>query len=540
MQYGWRHTFVRYVTSDCGGVADIDTQKHGYSNGTLDTVRTALSAGMDTDCRWPGGNGNAHYMDSTGMTQHYKDKRVAVLADQALTRLFTTQMRLGFADRRTDVPLGSVGQEVVNTAAHQQLAKEAADQSLVLLKNVRSTLPLDVYAIGRGKKIAVIGRNAMATTAMQGNYNGPAPYTISPCAGIAAGVGIDRDATFCDNGSDGGTAVASQIKSGQVVAVVLVVGLVSEAAVGPQLDAPLLRNERRAGNHHKRKHNHDNKHKLKPDEAEDHDRLGLRLPAGQDALIATVCAAASAAHIPCIVLTMNGGPLDITAARDNDNVGAIMWVGYPGQSGGTAIADAIFGRTNPSARLSMTWYPESFVKQVSLSDYRMRPDKASGYPGRTHRFYNGPTVFPFGHGLSYTVFEHDVHTVEFQKGAYKKVQYETLMLTTPAKSTTIGHAMIDVKNTGQRDGHEVVLLFAGIQCTEKERERSGAPLHNLIGFDRVYLRAGESKSIKLPITTHSMSFAGRQKGTKEVPKGWKFWTGKSDEGGEKGLRAGLG
>ena len=77
-----------------------------------------------------------------------------------------------------------------------------------------------------------------------------------------------------------------------------------------------------------------------------------------------------------------------------------MWVGYPGQSGGAAIADAIFGVTVPSSKLAMTWYPQSFADTVALSDYRMRPDAASGYPGRTHRFYKGLAVFPFGQLLN--------------------------------------------------------------------------------------------------------------------------------------------
>ena len=181
---------------------------------------------------------------------------------------------------------------MVNTPAHQQLAKEAADQSLVLLKNNKrkkkkqgNTLPLDLSLISSDRKIAVVGRNAMATNNMQGNYFGPAPYLISPCAGIAAGVGVDRKATICDDGADNGARIVQEIKSNQVAVVVLVVGLVSEAAPKPE----------------------------QPDEAEGHDRVSLTLPYGQDALIASVCAAAAHEKIPCVLLTMNGGKYNVAA-----------------------------------------------------------------------------------------------------------------------------------------------------------------------------------------------------------------------------------
>ena len=144
---------------------------------------------------------------------NYRNATIAALADKALVRLFTTQTRLGFADKRANVPFGDAGQEVVNTPAHQKLAKEAADQSLVLLKNEGSALPLDVSKFSASKKVAVVGRNAMATTNMQGNYFGPAPYLISPCAGIAAAVGVSRMATSCDAGASNGFDTVQEIKS---------------------------------------------------------------------------------------------------------------------------------------------------------------------------------------------------------------------------------------------------------------------------------------------------------------------------------------
>jgi len=100
---------------------------------------------------------------------------------------------------------------------------------------------------------------------------------------------------------------------------------------------------------------------------------------------------------------MSGGPLDISEIKHNPNVSAIIWCGYPGQSGGKAIAKIIKGERNPAARLPVTWYPADFAN-VSMRNVSLRPDVANNYPGRTYRFYNREPVYEFGYGLSYTSF----------------------------------------------------------------------------------------------------------------------------------------
>ena len=176
-----------------------------------------------------------------------------------------------------------------------------------------------------GKKVGVVGRNAKATTNMQGNYFGTAPFLISPCAGINASV---HGAAWCDDHiADGGAAVVNAINAGELAAVVLVVGLTSEGTTGTPAD-----------------------------ESEGHDRTSLLLPLNQDAYIAAVASAAAKKSLPVIVVSMGGGPVDLSACKANSAIGAIMWCGYPGQSGGAAIADAIFGATNPSGKLTITWY----------------------------------------------------------------------------------------------------------------------------------------------------------------------------------------
>jgi beta-glucosidase-like glycosyl hydrolase len=151
--------FNGYITSDCGAVGNVQNDHH-YTDSPDKTVTAVLTAGMDTDC---GG-----FMSAGTMSKLLPTPSISALVDTALNHLFTVQFRLGFGTPDDKVPWAQYGKEVVNTPEHQQLALEAAQQSLVLLKNE-----------GHGKlpwrptgKVAVIGRNAQATTNMQGNYFG--------------------------------------------------------------------------------------------------------------------------------------------------------------------------------------------------------------------------------------------------------------------------------------------------------------------------------------------------------------------------------
>ena len=179
---------------------------------------------------------------------------------------------------------------------------------------------------------------------------------------------------------------------------------------------------------------------------------------------------------PVIAVTMGGGPVDVSNIKTNAAIGALMWCGYPGQSGGTSIADAIFGKTNAFGKLSMTWYPEEFTKQVTIEDMGMRPNKTSGNPGRTYRFYTGTPVYKFGTGLSYTKFETSLSA----KPSVNLASVESELHLTQGKTSAVAQISARVTNTGDRRGDEVVLIFA----SPPNAGRDGAPLRSLIAFDR--------------------------------------------------------
>lgn len=386
--------FNGYITSDCNAVNDVGpdtapsqtTQGHNYTTTPAETVTAVLAAGMDTDCHGSMQQGTA-YMTKTVMEPLLAVPEISALADNALKNQFRVLFRLGIFDPPEKVPWSGYGLDKVNTPAHQQLAREAADASIVLLKNnpiagsavtgplkagEHGSLPWPEVTNGQQQiKVAVLGRNANATTNMQGNYFGTAPYLISPLAGISK-----HSSTIYSDGSDIDHAVALVE---DVDAVVMVVGLFSEGV-------------------------HPN------DEAEGLDRTSLLLPGTQHALISQVAAAAAkpakGKPKPVAVVVMSGGVLDISDVKMNEDVGAIIWCGYPGQSGGDSIADILFGKVNPSGRTTLTWYPQEFVTLADAKDMHMRPNPATNYPGRSYRFYTGTPVFKFGSGLSYTSFSH--------------------------------------------------------------------------------------------------------------------------------------
>jgi len=465
--------FDGYVTSDCGAVGNVQNQ-HNYTHNSKDTITAVLAAGMDTDC---GG-----FMGSASMAAVLGDAKVSALVDTALLHLFAVQFRLGFADPDSMVPFAQLGREVVNTPAHQALAKEAADQSIVLLKNdakAAGKLPWKASAL---KQVAVIGRNANATQNMQGNYFGTAPYLVTPKEGIAKFV----KTTFAD-GSDVDAAVALVAAAD---AVVLVVGLFSEG--------------QRPG-----------------DETEGHDRSALILPDNQDAMITAVAAAAAKANKPVTLVSMNGGPLDLSAVKANAAVASIMWCGYPGQSGGDAIADAIFGTTNPSGKLSVTWYPQSFADQVSILDMGMRPNKATGNPGRSYRFYTGTPVFKFGEGMSYTAFKTALSMPATASVA--TVGAESAMVR--SKTSVVATISASVNNVGGRQGAETVLVFA----KGPNAGVDGAPLKSLIAFEKVALEAGETAHVSFAIQSHHFTEANLDGDRVAVKGTWKVWAGVDNE-----------
>jgi beta-glucosidase len=186
------------------------------------------------------------------------------------------------------------------------------------------------------------------------------------------------------------------------------------------------------------------------------DRVDLGMPKIQLDLLKNVAALGK----PLVLVLLNGSALGVAWARDH--VPAIVEAWYPGQAGGAALADVLFGDYNPAGRLPVTFY-QSVDQLPPFADYSMK--------GRTYRFFHGEPLFPFGYGLSYTSF------------AYRNVKLPKTLKTGQAAEVTV-----EVANTGKRAGEEVVQLYLN-RTDAKEAD----PIRSLAGFQRIALRPGEHK-----------------------------------------------
>uniref|UniRef100_M8D5C8 Putative beta-D-xylosidase 2 n=1 Tax=Aegilops tauschii TaxID=37682 RepID=M8D5C8_AEGTA len=472
-----------YIVSDCDSV-DVFYRDQHYTRTHEDAVAATLRAGLDLDC----GPFLAVYTEGAVSQRKVTDADI----DAAVTNTVIVQMRLGMYDGDLATqPFGHLGPQHVCPPAHQELALEAAKWSVVLLKNDGTALPL------------------------------------------------------------------------------------SRAA----------------------------HHTVAKVEAEGLDRTSLLLPGRQAELVSAV---AKASKGPVILVLMSGGPVDIAFAQKDRKIAGILWAGYPGQAGGQAIADVIFGHHNPDdkiyqkwkqgnefdrfwigigaggklpvtwypqdylqkavifghhnpddkiyqklkqgnefdrfwigigagGKLPVTWYPQDYLQKAPMTNMAMRADPARGYPGRTYRFYTGPTIHPFGHGLSYTKFTHTlahapaqltVQLAGHHAAAAASSLNTTKHLGDAAADVRVSHARcqglsipvhVDVKIVGDRDGAHTVLVHASPPAAAAAAH--GAPARQLVAFEKVHVPAGGGARVEMGLDVcNELSVAGRD-GVRRIPVG---------------------
>ena len=212
------------------------------------------------------------------------------------------------------------------------------------------------------------------------------------------------------------------------------------------------------------------------------DRTNLDLPANQEELMKAMVATGK----PVTLVLINGSALSINWA--NDNVPAILTAGYPGQQGGNAIADVIFGDYNPAGRLPVTYY-KSVEQLPDFENYDMK--------GRTYRYFDKKPLYPFGFGLSYTKFK-----------------YSNLQLPANINAEKDFEVTVDVSNTGESDGDEVVELYL-----KDEKASTPRPIWQLEGFERINLKKGETKTVRFKISPRQLSLIDN-KGQRVIEPGW--------------------
>jgi len=230
---------------------------------------------------------------------------------------------------------------------------------MTLLKN-NGALPLKKSY----KNVALIGPWANATTQMQGNYQGIAPYLKSPLAAAKAQWGNVNYALGTGINSQNTSGFAAALSAAKNADVIIYAG---------GIDVSI--------------------------ESEGNDRKSIAWPGNQLDLVSQL----SKLGKPLIVVQFGGGQVDDTPLLNNTGVSSIVWGGYPGQDGGYALIDVLVAKKPIAGRLTTTQYPADYINQISLFDPNLRPNSTS--PGRTYKWYNKQPVLPFGYGLHYTKFE---------------------------------------------------------------------------------------------------------------------------------------
>ncbi|OIV96210.1 hypothetical protein TanjilG_14887 [Lupinus angustifolius] len=459
-----------YIVSDCDSVEVLFKDQH-YTSTPEEAAAKSILSGLDLDC----GNYLGQY------TQGAVDKGLVDEAsiNAAVFNNFATLMRLGFFDGDpSKQPYGNLGPKDVCAPDNQELAREAARQGIVLLKNSPGSLPLNAKAI---KSLAVIGPNANVTSVMIGNYAGiPCKY-ITPLQGLADLV----PTTYAPGCPDVHCANAQVVDATQIAAS----ADASVIIVGASLAI----------------------------EAESLDRDNILLPGQQQLLVTEV---ANASKGPVILVIMSGGGMDVSFAKTNDKIKSILWVGYPGEAGGAAIADVIFGFHNPSGRLPITWYPQSYVDNVPMTNMNMRADPATGYPGRSYRFYKGETVYSFGDGMSFFAIGHKLVQAPEMVSIPLSEDHECRSSECKSLDVADEHCQnlafdiqIGVKNTGKMNARHTVLLFFS------PPDVHNAPQKHLVGFEKVHLAGKSESQVKFKVDVCKDLSVVDELGNRRVPLG---------------------
>jgi beta-glucosidase len=424
--------FEGHVVSDCGALTDIH-QHHKVTGDGPESAALALKHGCDIGC-------DCVYYDHL----HEAIERGLVTEadiDRALERTIGTRFKLGMFDPVAMVPYASIPMEVVGSEAHRRLAYEAAVKSVVLLKNRDNILPVQDTI----RTMCVVGPTAATLDVLLGNYHGISDSFTTLLEGIfrnaPEGIKIEYRPGCMLTQSSKNPIDWSLHEAANSDLTIACMGI-SPLLEGEEGDAALS--------------------------DQSGDRLDLGLPANQVAYVKKMVTMGAK-----VVLVLTGGS-PITLGELEDMVEAVVFVWYPGQEGGQAVADVLYGKQAPSGKLPLT-FPRSVSQLPPFEDYNMA--------GRTYRYADWEPLYPFGFGLSYTQF------------TYADIRLSASTL----KAGEAIEVYVTVANQGGMDAEEVVQVY----LTDVEASHP-VPHANLVAFRRVALPAGGQQELAFTITPDQM------------------------------------
>ncbi|RSM50694.1 beta-glucosidase [Amycolatopsis balhimycina DSM 5908] len=485
--------FDGYTTSDCGAVGDIYAPgSHNWAPpGWTTTTSGAATQWTNTATgqKVSGAAGGQAYalragtqLNCTGSEATVANIQEAIKAgvfsegvlDNALVHVFTTRMQTGEFDPPDRVAYTKITKDAIQSPEHQALAEKVAANSLVLLKNdpVPGTeaplLPADPAKLG---SVVVVGDLAGKVTL--GGYSGEPAVQVNAVQGITSAVKAarpDATITFDACGTSTGTTTAASC-SAETLAAMKTADLV---VVFAGTDGNVA--------------------------TEGRDRTSIAMPGNYDSLIDQVKAAGN----PRTALAVQaGGAVSLGHAQ---GIPGIVFSAYNGESQGTALADVLFGKQNPSGHLNFTWYADD-TQLPDMKNYGLTPSQTGGL-GRTYQYFTGTPAYPFGYGLSYTKF------------AYSHVRADARSVDADGQVTV----HVDVTNTGSTPGATVAQLYAatafGVPGVELPRQR-------LAGFKKTNVLApGQTQHVAIPVRISDLAFWDEAKHRQVVHDGrYRFGVG---------------
>ncbi|MDR0721280.1 MAG: glycoside hydrolase family 3 C-terminal domain-containing protein [Treponema sp.] len=442
--------FKGHVVSDCWAIRDFH-ENHRVTAAPEASAAKALNAGCDLNCgcTYP------------YLTVAYKQGLVSEAAiDTALTRLLRTRFKLGMFDSPDQDPYRGLGREIINGEKHRALALEAACKSIVLLKNDKSLLPLDE----RFKHILLLGPGAANPHTLLGNYYGLSPRLVTILEGLAGkvqdkyGINLEyRQACLQYEANHPSNLIFGEAHEKDLI--IAVFGL-DGAMEGEEGDA------------------------IASDS--NGDREAIELPPWQLAYLRKIRAEGK----PLVLVLTGGSPI----AVPEDIADAILFVWYPGEQGGAAVADILFGDRSPSGKLPIT-FPASTAQLPPYDDYALQ--------GRTYRYMQEPPLYPFGFGLSYTSFRLGY------AGA-------SLLSAKELKAGDTVQVRVQVSNTGNRDGEAVMQVYVA-----KDPPGAQDPIASLRKFERRFIHAGETLELCVELPSSAFETINEEGLSVLVPGSYK-------------------
>lgn len=425
--------FDGHVVSDCGAIYGISEKLH-YKKNQVEGAAAALEAGVELNC------GYAYHH----LTEAVKQELIAEeLVTQRTEQLLKTRFKLGMLDADQDRnPYNHLPPSVINSEEHKQLARKVAQKSIVLLKNSNNTLPLSKDI----KVPYVTGPFANSADMLMGNYYGISPNLVTILEGISDAVSLGTSLNYRSgvlpfhknlNPKNWAPNVA---KTADVT--IAVVGLSADKE-GEEVDAIAS--------------------------SDIGDKADLKLPQNQIDYVKEIIEKKKG---PLILVVASGSPVSLEGIEEHAD--AILQIWYPGEQGGHAVADVLFGDVSPSGHLPIT-FPKSIAQLPPYDDYSMR--------GRTYKYMTEEPMFPFGFGLTYSETNFDNLEVKSRN---------------LSKEDTL-EVQVEVENVGNYDIEEVVQLYIS-----PEKVTDNLPQTSLKGFKRIALNKGEKKVLSFTVEAEQL------------------------------------